>query len=63
MLDGTQWSISIEYEDGKEPFEIYSSNAYPYSFEELIEFLGFDNSDTDENGDSGTVRNLHQAVD
>ena len=51
VLDGTQWSISIEYEDGKEPFEIYGSNAYPYNFEELIDFLGIDNSDTDEMGD------------
>ena len=48
VLDGTQWSICIEYDDGKEPFEIYGSNAYPYNFEELIEFLGIDNSDIDE---------------
>ena len=47
VLDGTQWSISIEYENGKESFEIYGSNAYPYNFEELIEFLGIDNLDTD----------------
>ena len=47
VLDGTQWSISIEYEDGKEPFEIYGSNAYPYNFEKLIEFLGIDKSDSD----------------
>ena len=54
VLDGTQWSISIEYENGKESFEIYGSNAYPYNFEELIEFLGIDNSDTDEiGGDPG----------
>jgi hypothetical protein len=51
VLDGTQWSISIEYEDGTEPFEIYGSNAYPYNFEDLIDFLGIDNSDTDEMGD------------
>ena len=51
VLDGTQWSISIEYEDGKEPFEIYGSNAYPYNFADLIDFLGIDNSDTDEMGD------------
>ena len=43
VLDGPQWSICVEYEDGKEPFEIYGSNAYPYNFEELIEFLGIDN--------------------
>ena len=51
VLDGTQWSICVEYEDGKEPFEIYGSNAYPYNFEELLEFLGFDYSDTDEMSD------------
>ena len=51
VLDGTQWSISIEYEDGKEPFEIYGSNAYPYIFADLIDFLRIDNSDTDEMGD------------
>ena len=33
------------------PFEIYGSNAYPYNFEELIDFLGIDNSDIDETGD------------
>ena len=53
VLDGTQWSISIEYEDGKEQFEIYGSNAYPYNFEELIEFLGIDNSDIDEMDETG----------
>jgi hypothetical protein len=51
VLDGTQWSICIEYEDEKEPVEIYGNNAYPYNFEELIEFLGIENSDADEIGD------------
>ncbi len=51
MLDGTQWSISIEYEDGKEPFEIYGSNAYPYNFEELMEFLGIGTVAVDEIGE------------
>ena len=51
VLDGTQWSICVEYEDGMLPFEIYGSNAYPYNFEELIDFLGIDNSDIDETGD------------
>lgn len=53
VLDGTQWNIFVEYEDGKEPFEIYGSNAYPYNFEELIEFLGIDNSDIDEMDETG----------
>ena len=47
VLDGTQWSVSIEYEDGTEQFEICGSNAYPYNFEKLIEFLGIDKSDSD----------------
>ena len=51
VLDGTQWGISIEYEDGKEPFEISGSNAYPYNFVDLIDFLGINNSDTDEMSD------------
>ena len=48
VLDGTQWSISIEYEDDTEPFEIYGSNACPYNFWELWEFLGIGTSDVDE---------------
>ena len=48
VLDGTQWSVRIEYEDGKDPVEIDGSNAYPYNFQELLEFLELDNSDTDE---------------
>ena len=47
VLDGTQWSISIEYENGKEPLKICGSNAYPYNFEELIECLRIDNLDLD----------------
>ena len=42
VLDGTQWIVSIEYEDGREPVQIHGSNAYPYNFRGLIEFLEID---------------------
>ena len=43
VLDGTQWGIRIEYEDGREPVEIDGSNAYPYNYRELLKFLEIDN--------------------
>ena len=42
VLDGTQWSIEIEYEDDRKPVYIRGSNAYPNNFHELTEFLGID---------------------
>ncbi|MBR0381730.1 MAG: hypothetical protein IJH71_04745 [Eubacterium sp.] len=37
--DGTQWKIRIEYADGREPVQIYGSNAFPYNFDYLTDFL------------------------
>lgn len=37
--DGTQWNIRIEYTDGREPVQIYGSNAFPYNFDDLTDFL------------------------
>lgn len=52
VLDGTQWSICIEYDGNREPVEISGSNAYPYNFEELLKFLNIDYFDSeDENED------------
>ena len=39
VLDGTQWSIEIEYENGHKPVQIYGSNAFPENFNDLIDFL------------------------
>ncbi len=39
VLDGTQWSIDIEYEDNRKPVHIDGSNAFPYNFDDLLEFL------------------------
>ena len=52
VLDGTQWNLDIEYEDGRKPFHIYGSNAYPYNFDELLEFLGIDETEDCEDDDS-----------
>ena len=54
ILDGTQWSIDIEYEGDRKPVHIYGSNAFPYNFDDLLEFLGVDNQDElDDDGDEG----------
>ena len=54
VLDGTQWSIDIEYEGDRKPVHIYGSNKFPYNFYDLLEFLGADNEDDiDEDEDEG----------
>ena len=39
VLDGTQWSIDIQYDSNMDPVEFYGSNAFPYNFQELLDFL------------------------
>ena len=50
VLDGTQWSIDIEYEGDHKPVHIDGSNAFPYNFDDLLEFLG-----VNEEGDEDEV--------
>ena len=40
VLDGTQWELQIEYDDGRSPVRISGSNAYPYNFDFLKLLLG-----------------------
>ena len=35
ILDGTQWSLEIEFNDGYKTKRVYGSNAYPYNFNKL----------------------------
>lgn len=42
VLDGTQWDITIEYNNGRKPFKSSGDNAYPYNFNRLLELLGLD---------------------
>lgn len=51
VLDGTQWSIEIEYEGDHKPIHIYGSNAYPYNFDDLKEFLEIYEEETDDEQD------------
>lgn len=43
VLDGTQWEIIIEFNNGAKPFKAHGDNAYPYNFEGLLELFGIDN--------------------
>lgn len=40
VLDGTEWSLEIYYNNGHKPLEISGSNAYPYNFKQLLTLLG-----------------------
>ncbi len=42
ILDGVQWSIEIQYEDGRKPVHFYGSNDFPYNFDELLRLLNMD---------------------
>ena len=50
VLDGTQWELTIEYNDGRKK-SYYGSNAYPFSFNQFRELMGFDSIDKDEDGE------------
>lgn len=39
ILDGEQWKVCLEFSEGK-PLEFFGSNAYPFSFGELVTLLG-----------------------
>lgn len=39
VLDGTQWELDIYFNNGRRSTKISGSNAYPYNFEDLKEFL------------------------
>ena len=38
ILDGTQWGLTVEYEDGQTD-EFYGSNEYPDNFDKLLELM------------------------
>ena len=41
ILDGTQWSLKLEYDDGKTR-EYHGDNVYPWNFGELCRLFGFE---------------------
>ena len=40
VCDGTQWEVSIEYNNGRKPFKSSGDNAYPYNFKMFLEIIG-----------------------
>lgn len=42
VLDGTQWSLDIEYSNGVKSAHYYGSNSYPYNFNKLKELFGIE---------------------
>lgn len=48
VLDGTQWSLQIEYSNGTKPTSYYGSNSYPYNFDKLKALFGIDDDIDDE---------------
>ena len=53
VLDGTQWELDIYYNNGRKAVKISGSNAYPYNFEDLKEFLEveMENEEDEQNQD------------
>ncbi len=45
VMDGTQWELEIMFTEERKPVQISGSNAYPYNFEDLTEFLGLEEED------------------
>ena len=48
VLDGTQWDLTIEYNNGRKAFKVGGSNAYPYNFNRLTELFGIDDTEESE---------------
>ena len=52
VMDGTQWSITFEYSNGKDALEISGDNDYPYNFNEFAEIFDFEIMDDETEVDS-----------
>lgn len=42
VLDGTQWQLKIEFNNGRKSCEFSGSNSYPYNFNKLLKFFDID---------------------
>ena len=42
VLDGTQWSLEIEYTNGVKTAHYYGNNSYPYNFDKFKELFGIE---------------------
>ena len=48
VMDGTQWELDIYYNNCRKAVKISGSNAYPYNFEDLKEFLEVEMEDEED---------------
>ena len=48
ILDGTQWELDIYYNNGRRSTKISGSNAYPYNFDDLKEYLEVEMEDEED---------------
>lgn len=48
VCDGTQWELTIEYNNGRKPFTCGGSNAYPYNFKKLTELFSIEDEPEEE---------------
>lgn len=42
VLDGTQWKLILEFNNGRKPCEFSGSNSYPYNFNKLLDIFEID---------------------
>lgn len=42
VLDGTQWQLKLEFNNGRKPCEFGGSNSYPYNFNKLLDIFEID---------------------
>lgn len=45
VMDGTRWSLDIEYSNGAKPVHYHGSDAYPYNFNSLEELFGIERAE------------------
>ena len=42
ILDGTQWQLKLEFNNGRKPCEFSGINCYPYNFNKLLDIFKID---------------------
>lgn len=54
VCDGTQWELTIEYNNGRKPFKSSGDNAYPYNFKKFLDVICLEDeyNDWDDDEDS-----------
>ena len=48
VLDGTQWELEFEYNNGHKPVRFDGDNSYPYNFDKFQMLFGIDVTEEDE---------------